>query len=221
MDFWGRGRTYHLGAYDLFRMREWFGANTVNRLLRSLVDDAVTPLLPGPDTAAQMAVYPSLLTTGQKSHVLVYIPKGSAARTQVLLEPEGAAVQALETVPLDGDGRLWHTTLVPVRPGVLKLQAKSGDQKLELAATVTRPLSREHIYFHLDEAGLRRIADSAQGRYAPVSQTVDALENIPARTYSRVSVREVRLWNVTWVLLFLAGLLTVDWVLRRRFGIVL
>lgn len=69
----------------------------------------------------------------------------------------------------------------------------------------------------MHEGRLRELARLAGGTYVPF----DELETLPARIEKATQVNVARgvdspLWDRTWVLLLIAGLLCVEWAVRRR-----
>ena len=89
------------------------------------------------------------------------------------------------------------------------------------AFDAVRALASEDLYFHLDAARLRRMAAAAGGDYVPLADLPARLARLEGRLQQDVELRQVRLWNLWGLLLLFAALVTLDWVLRRRRGLVL
>ena len=69
-----------------------------------------------------------------------------------------------------------------------------------LAAGVTSAVSREDIDFSLDEGELARLAQAGGGRYVPLHEVARAAAELPSRPDRHVTVREIRLWALWWLL---------------------
>lgn len=106
--------------------------------------------------------------------------------------------------------------------GVYRLSAdvRRGGRPL---ATVHRPVlvggaDLEMSEPHLNESVLRRVTEASGGRYL----SRGALSDIPAllaETRAEAPPLEVRdVWNNGWALLLIVGLLSAEWIVRRRVG---
>ena len=129
------------------------------------------------------------------------------------------------TVPVArAEGRDGHYTgsVVPSQPGVyrLKLTARSGNRALGSAEglMLAGGIDPELIDPGLNEPVLRRIADASGGRYVPAGD-IDSVagwlrETLPPPT------REMRdLWHNAWSFLLVVTFLSMEWTLRRRWGL--
>jgi len=97
--------------------------------------------------------------------------------------------------------------------------AGTGIETERRAAFVVTPSLREFNDAGLDQGLLSRIADNSGGRYYPLSdinQLVDDIEHTPS-AYSREVQHD--LWDRPFWLLLLIVLLCADWALRRRKGL--
>lgn len=219
--FYGKGRVYQLGIGDLFRMREWHGSAAVSQLLSSLAQDALRPLFQEQEGGPLVAVYPPLPVVGQTGQLLVSPDGAEAAGVAAALELEGGQSQEVVLVKSSQKGALWRGEFTPARPGPFRIVVTAGAQRTEYKSLAASPLSKEGIYFHLDESALQRLAAKAQGEYVHLARSEEAIRSIPVRTRPKITVRELKLWNLRLVLLIAAALLTLDWVIRRKKGIIL
>lgn len=213
--FYGRGKLYALGCGDLFRLREWGHGEPAQRFLANLLDDALQPTFR--DEKARLALYPFAPRTGATAHVLLDARGlGSTGGARVTL-PDGTRA-ALAFEPLPGSPGLFHATFRVAAAGPITLEAPGV---APLSARAASSVSREDIDFTLDEATLRRLARCGGGRHVPLHGLARAVAELPPRLDHRVAVRQIRLWNLWWLLPALAALMAVDWVLRRRNSLVL
>jgi hypothetical protein len=230
--FHGRGKVYALGLGDLYRLREWTGAEAAGRLLSNLLDEAIQPLFR--DGSARVAVYPPAPPAGTEALVLIDSagkPPPAAGRVnwpggacELRLAPlaAGAPPSRAGTPPLSGAVPAASGLLAAVfRPPVAGAISVELPGLPPLAATVTSAVSREDIDFSLDPAELARLARDGGGCYVPLHDLARAVAELPTRPDLHVSVREVRLWNLWWLLPAVAALMAADWFLRRRSGLVM
>jgi hypothetical protein len=239
--FHGRGKVYALGLGDLYRLREWTGAEAAGRLLSNLLDEAIQPLFR--DGSARVAIYPAAPPAGTEALVLLD-PAGKAppAAGRVTWpggpplgdgkDSAGGACE-LKFVPLAAPAASPSAPAVAGSPAMAGLLVATfcpplaGAITIELPglpplpATVTSAVSREDIDFSLDEAELARLARDGGGRYVPLHDVARAVAELPTRPDRHVTVREVRLWNLWWLLPAIAALMAADWFLRRRSGLVM
>jgi hypothetical protein len=109
---------------------------------------------------------------------------------------------------LDGKYHAWIAT--PTLEG----QAPSAD------FLVTAPPG-EFQRVELDSAELRRVADDTHGKYYNVETANKLVRDLPPGR--QVPIEELPpevLWNKWWVLLAFLCLLTAEWVLRKRVGLI-
>ena len=135
--------------------------------------------------------------------------------------PEG------RTAPLPGapaDGREGHhtATLVPSQPGVYRINVTARVDGRELGSAEGLILAGgsdpEFIDPGLNEQVLRRIADASGGRYVAAAEVATVApwlrETLPPPQ------REMRdLWHNAWSFLLVVALLSIEWTLRRRWGL--
>ncbi|MBI2193959.1 MAG: hypothetical protein HYU36_18435 [Planctomycetes bacterium] len=223
LGFYGRGRIYQIGIGDLFRIREWHGAEAQSRFLTGMLEDAVTPLFP--DAAGGrdgVALYPAPASVGQKTWMLLHLSQPQPASQHLTLELENGERRDLEARPgPPEESGLYVADWTPEQPGTLSVSAETPSGRIEVKTRTVLPLSRENIDFDLDEPGLSQMAREAGGRYLPLARLREGLEAIPERSRPLVNVREVNLWNAKALLFAIAALLTLDWVIRRKAGIIL
>jgi len=213
----------------------------VQRFLSNLLDDALQPAFR--DEKAKLALYPFAPRAGSTAHVLL---DGAGTRGEVErpeaggTRPEGSPLRAfpsslappasglptssplpLTFEPLPSSPGLGHATFRVGAAGRITIDAPGVPS---LPAAVASAVSREDIDVSLDEATLRRLASgqkAAGGAYAPLHDLARVVADLPARVDHRVAARQVRLWSFWGLLPALAALMVVDWVLRRRNGLVL
>jgi hypothetical protein len=221
LGFYGKGRIYQLGIGDIFRMREWHGADAVDQLFASLAQDALRPLFEGQDSGLLVATDPPLPSVGQVSQVLVHLGEPEPKSVFAALELPGNESREVKLARAAQKARLWQGEFTPSRPGPFRVSVNADSARKEHDVSAASPLSKESVYFHLDEAVLEKMASKANGTYVHLSRAETVIRALPARTRPKVTVTEVKLWDRKLILLLAAGLLTLDWVIRRKKGIIL
>ena len=210
LGFRGRGKVYLLGVADLFRTREWAGGVVASRFLGNVIDDALQPLFLASD--AKAAVYPAMPVAGLEAVVL------SASGEALQIKPENGTAAAL-TIAAPADKSITPSAFVAM-PAAGKFDITSGGTSV-LSSQSIRQLSMEDVDFQLDPARMTVLATAASGRYVPLTELLAALKQIPAATERTISVRQFELWNLLALLPIIAALMTLDWYLRRKAGMVL
>ena len=99
------------------------------------------------------------------------------------------------------------------KPGVLPGAVKPVE--MDVAASM-----REFATLTADPAALARLVAGTGGAViAPTNQRALA-QLIPDRSVEAVIRQSRQIWNKPWALALLIGLLTVEWILRKRAGLI-
>jgi hypothetical protein len=183
----------------------------MSRFLSSLVEDSLVPLFT--DASAKVGVYPSTPLVGSTARVLLL---DSTERAVQASFPGGQTNQ----VPLQGGGTngLAVGTLRIASEGLLELRTAAG---APFSVQTVAPVMGENLYTGLDADFLSRMAEQTGGSYVPLSEIANKVKTIPTRINRQVDLREVRLWSLPGILLLLVAWVAVEWILRRRAGLVL
>ena len=199
------------GAHDLF----W------QQLLRWLVLDS-----PGPVTVT--AANQNLMDDG---HIELsasvrdkqYLPAADARVTAHVIGPEGLSA-LVDMAPVADNPGVFHASWTAEKPGsyLAEVTAQKGADSL---GSDTLPFARtdgvaENFHRTQNRDLLEKLATETGGRYWKPSE----LGQLPSEiSYSDagVSVRDIKeLWNMPIVFLWLLLLMTTEWLLRRKWGVV-
>lgn len=166
-----------------------------------------------------------------------YEPEETIQLSAVVRDEEGegtdkAAVQAVISYPsaasdkvtltsVPGPGGHYAADFEPKANGTLEIQvtAELGDKTLE-AEPIVVEVGRPYLEFEkldLDEETLAQIASDSGGRYVHISTAdylIDQLNR--SQRQKRIHVEYPLFWPPLFWLLFV-GVLTLEWILRRRF----
>jgi hypothetical protein len=149
-------------------------------------------------------------------------------------EPLADASVSLSVTDPDGGTRTLEPALqdaragryaVPVRfdrEGVYRVDAEARRNDLALGAASRYVLvggsDLEMADLALNEPVLQRLASASGGRYLRADETAELGELLRSGELDR-AIEMTDLWHNAWTLLAIIGLLAIEWVARRRFGL--
>ena len=149
-------------------------------------------------------------------------PIGNAEVTIRVTEPGGQERSLPAPLANPGDGR-YAASVRFDQAGVYMIAAdvRRGSQSLGSAArpTLVGGSDVELSEPRLNEAVLRRIAETTGGQYLPASNA-SMLPDLLRQSESGNPPTEMRdLWHNAWTLAIIVGLLAAEWIVRRRVGL--
>lgn len=151
-----------------------------------------------------------------------FTPTGDAEVTIRVQDPSGQERSLSAALADPREGR-YSASVRFDQPGVYTIAAdvKRGSARL---GTISRPLlvggaDLEMTEPRLNEAVLRRIADTTGGRYVPAEQAaeVPALIRAADRQAPPMEMRDI--WHNGWTLTAIILLLAAEWLARRKVGL--
>ncbi|MDA3961672.1 MAG: PA14 domain-containing protein [Planctomycetota bacterium] len=228
----GAGRVVYCGTDETWRWRDRVGDRVHQTLWLQALRWGLGARLRGSDPQLQMALDRSLAGPGDPVEVRVRatdadgIPlEGSPVVEVRSLDGDGHDLRRLELAPVaDGSG-LWQTTIDDLTLGQWELIA--SHPRLDVALTEHRDLfirtkrSAETVELRADPAFLRSMSDAGGGLAADMANADLLLEQIvaSAEPRERLELRSRRLWDGYAILLLVVGLLTGEWLWRKRKGL--
>jgi hypothetical protein len=131
-------------------------------------------------------------------------------------------IQEIRPSLTDAVAGRYTAKFTPAQSGVYRIDVRADQESSSLGSVETRVLvggsDRELTDPRMNSEVLARLAERTGGAVVPV----DALGELPGqlREHATVSATSVRLdlWNNIWVFLLLAFLPSVEWFLRRQWG---
>ena len=144
----------------------------------------------------------------------------SEATIQALIQRPDGQTKTL-TVSAQGDrAGSYQTRWVPEVSGTYKVtvSGKLGGtdlSKVNLTFAVGRP-NQEFDRLDLNEALLRRIAEKTGGRYVTLADAQTLIQELRSHERSRRKLTELSLFNMPLFFLLFVGLVTAEWILRKR-----
>jgi hypothetical protein len=224
---YGRGRTALLATSGTWRwqMNLPLGDPTHDlfwqQLLRWLAADS-----PGPVTVSMPQQ-----TLMDEGHVKLtatvrdkeYTPAADAHVSAHVIGPDGATA-VVDMTPVPNTPGTFEAEWTAEKPGsyVTEVTAEKGTDELGKDTMTFRREDGVAENFHTEQNRdlLQKLSDETGGRY----WTEDELERLPKEiSYSEagISVRDTKeLWDMPIVFLLLLGLMSADWLLRRKWGVV-
>ena len=121
-----------------------------------------------------------------------------------------------------GQSHLYEGTFIPTKPGGYNLVMEAfggGPQPPSASLRVERP-DREGHRPEADHAVLARIAEATGGRLLDLDELVEAFGAIPDRSIQIPDDITEPLWDSKLFLILFAGLISMEWILRKAFGLV-
>jgi hypothetical protein len=146
---------------------------------------------------------------------LAVAPLGPAGQIDAAVEPRTIAL-----VPVPGRDGYYQGRFVADRPGTTRLAltmpgSGAGPAGQKDVSVVQPDLEMQHTA--MNRAGLRQLAAATGGKYFEIDEAGLAPEAIPDRSQTYVVRERPRpLWDSKVVLLILVGVLTVEWILRKK-----
>ena len=220
----GSGKVLYVGSDETWRLRA-LGEQFFERLWTNAIRTAGEGRLRGGDEPVTFLVNRDEYLLGEPIPVRVRLRDARGRPVEgeppsLTVESEGAADRTLPSRlrPTAGRPGQYETVLRPTRAGrlVLTVTPPDGGDPASEALDVRLP-KLERLTVRQDRALLTNLADRTGGEYLPLSETAARLPALlPDRSRTVTIDERLRaLWDRTWVLAVLVGLLGVEWLTRK------
>jgi len=152
-----------------------------------------------------------------------FLPVGDATITLSVGEPGGETAPAPIAVRPARDAGHFSGSFTPARPGLYHatvtarrggVAAGSADRWFHVG-----DVDREFVDPRLNEGFLRRLARDSGGQYAGTADAARLLESLASATPRSPEPQRRDLWHGPWAFISVMGLLSAEWILRRRWGL--
>ena len=178
-----------------------------------------------------VAVFPAAAAGAGESVVIrtavrdnTFTPIADADVDVTLSGPDGRLVEARASAEEgESDDVLYAATFTPEQPGLYRVNVKARRGRTEIGSASSALLvggaDLEMAQPRLNAALLERIAAQTGGHVIETGQigrTVAALQS--AAPAALMSARR-DIWHTAWSLLLIIGLLSAEWLLRRKWGL--
>ena len=149
-----------------------------------------------------------------------FVSVGDAVVTADVTSPGGES-RTLQVRP--NADRRYAGTLRADAPGLyhLSVAAKRGNTMLGTAERWMEVggVDREFVDPRLNEAWLRRVARASGGRYVRPSDASRIVNWLQETSPQQGAPERRDLWHEPWAFAVIIGLLSAEWILRRRWGL--
>jgi uncharacterized membrane protein len=157
-----------------------------------------------------------------------FTPTREASVQLRVFSPEGEPI--LVSVAPDGEDGEYGGEFTPTREGTYRVEAEASLSGRVLGRDKTS-FNAAYFYGEADDGRprldlLKQIAETSKGEYIPIADWNDkALEKISARLESIapseiVEQRQTRLWSNLWPFAIMLALLSIEWWMRRKWGLI-
>lgn len=144
-----------------------------------------------------------------------------AASATAILKPENGPEQKLTLQATPGSPGLFAAQVQPDRIGKYEVSLTSPTKAQAKASTAflveTQALERQRP--ELDEAMLKRVAASGGGKYYQATEISNWIKSLPNNKLVVRSEQEIDLWNRWFFLLLFIVPLGIEWLVRKRKGL--
>jgi uncharacterized membrane protein len=151
-----------------------------------------------------------------------FTPVAGASVTATIVSPDGREQPLLARRVADSVGR-FTAAFVPDQPGAYHVRAEAtrGGQSFGTSDRwmLVGAGDREFADPRLNEAWLRRVARATGGRYVRANDAGRVALWLQEAARQRAEPERRDLWNQPWTIAFIILLLSVEWLLRRRWGL--
>jgi hypothetical protein len=129
----------------------------------------------------------------------------------------------VELQPIGDGSNLFEGSLVPERPGTYLLEAEDlSDRPGELKPSVAVRVERPDIEFrrtNADHALLERLAGATGGQLVDLDRLSQGFSRIRNRSAQIPDDITEPLWDSKLVLILFALIISIEWLLRKAFGL--
>jgi uncharacterized membrane protein len=222
---YGRGRSLAFTAADSWRWQMQMPSEDPSherfwkQVLRYLVSASPDQVMVMTDRDAYAASDPIRIRA--EVNTRAFMPLTDAAAAARITLPSGK----VEEVPLEwtaeGGGYVGQTAAQEPGVHVIEVTARKGNETMGVARTgfIVGDLNREYRDAYQHAEFLRHLAEETGGRYY-TSKTAHRLPEEITYLDNQSSMRVTKeLWDMPINFLFLIGLVSAEWVLRRRKGL--
>ena len=216
----GAGAIVFSGALDAWRSRASASAEPFAQFWRELVVSNVAAVPP----AIDVSVAPAIARTGERMSIAVRVRETELPDGDAIPLPSIAARVVGPDVKVDAPIRLWPTAEPGVYAGEWRAGA-AGEYNLSVIAGELRGDARVTVASdavaasNADPEGLLLAASASGGQVFPIDRADALVEAMKVAYPARRIVRSSHPMRSPWWAVPFAGLLCVEWAIRRKRGL--
>jgi uncharacterized membrane protein len=225
----GAGRVAYLAFDETWRWRSEVAEKYQERFWSQLLPAIAEPTFAAGDELLSLDTDRFKYPVGEVAEVRVrlreaLLQRGAQEGWRAVLWRDG---QRVATVALSADGARPDLLLgrtAQLEPGAYSVGVESGTGGRELPLRVSFDVGSQAVgelaELALNEELLQRIAEESGGKYLREEFSSQLRERIAALETGRVVETETVLWQSYWWFCAVLLLLSVEWILRKRLGLV-
>ena len=222
----GSGRVYYQGFDDSWRWRYEVADLYHTKFWNQLASFVAEPPFAARDKFVSLDAGQLTYQPGEQADMRVRLrdgegkPVADAAVTAVVTR-EGQKVATFSLTP--DEGGLYRGKTAALQPGNYEVAVESaavpeGQIKARTQFKVTARESAERTLLSLNEDLLRQISIASGGEYYREEKADDLLAKLAPMSNGEVIESDTVLWQSWWWFLPIIALLTLEWILRKRVG---
>jgi hypothetical protein len=144
---------------------------------------------------------------------------GQADAVDLIIESEQGRRETLNLVRADRLSSVYQGTALDLSPGTYRAFPRQiGKETVPSVEFVVNLPPGEQSRLRVDLEGLRYLAEQSRGKFYTESNAARLLEHLPPGKPTRLgTLPPIPAWNSPWLALLFVALLTLEWVLRRRY----
>lgn len=225
----GAGKVYYSAFDESWRWRLPEPEKFHERYWRQVALAVMEPPFAVQDNRVSLDTDAMTYSPGQKAGIRVRIrdekgrPVGDAT-AYALLARDGQVVASVPLAPDEGGGGLYHATTAALDTGDYEVRVSvDGIADAEIKARTVFHVAPADIGELTELAGdeglLRELAANGNGAYYRGEHLDDLIARLRPLSSGRVIESETVLWQSWWWFGAVIGLLTAEWILRKRVGL--
>jgi uncharacterized membrane protein len=222
----GRGKSMALTAANTWRWRMGLASQDNmhhlfwKQMLRWLVNDAPDPVTATTDKHSYSQ--DDSVAIRVEANDSSFLPINNAQTTAEVKLPSGSSKMIPLTWDVERDG-FYSGVFEPQEEGVYEIacEALQGSKSLGNAKTHFR-VADSTEEFHsagMNSDALKRLSAETGGRFYSASNAHNLPEDISYTDKGMARMEEKDLWDMPFLFLLLAGLVSTEWILRKRKGL--
>ncbi len=151
-----------------------------------------------------------------------FTPVDNASVDAILTSP-GGETRPLKLRPSDAITHTYASDLRLDQVGLYRVTVEAKRGATALGTTLrwfyVGGVDHEFVDPRLNEAWLRRVARATGGRYLPAAEASQVERLVQEATPRQETPERRDIWHEPWAFALVVGLLSTEWILRRRWGL--
>src|SRR5581483_7449790 len=145
------------------------------------------------------------------------------AQAEVQIFKDGRKLAAIALAPDANMGGVFRGKTAPLADGSYEVRVHveglpDSEMRAQTFFTVAQPGGGEMAKLNCDEALLKQISEESGGQYFPEENAMDLVEKLKPLSQGRIVESDTALWHNYWWFSWVVLLLTLEWILRKRAG---